>query len=452
MSIDLSVFLDRRKLPTLPAWANAISQEGFAISFPVSVDLKKHTGFLPAMFGEEESGFEFFISDLDDNGDLLEELRPMEPNASLEANFVCHGMQECLMATAAAAVLAEMTGGVFSDPQSGEFLRGQEEIVRARADLDAAARKEAEQVAKHGKLSPAKWAEAFEQTLQRVNPDYRLNKDYRKQLLECIRQDAAALFLSQNCVRINDNYSHCFAILLTSARLSLVLRTPFVLGSRFDHNYTIAHAYNRDYRAGMKWHVAPQEWHSNYRATIRGTRQWGETTARSAEEHLYPLYVDRIINGAERLLSLFQDAALYLREWGISEKSLKEPVREGRLAAIFAEEFYLESSPADWNEDLLTYYNALHLADANGFSGEYLLSHRQNAINSGDDIAMGAEKFLGIPNEFRNAAVFVRYIEDFLVVRDELPRIIKVIEFLQSTRPKQNEDIQTPDKPWWHIW
>jgi len=144
MSVDLSVFLDRARLPTLAAWAKAISDAGIAFDFPVAADLAKQTGFLPALLGEEESGFEFSISELSelvdaDLADLVDEVRSLTPNASLEANFVCHGMQECLTATAAAAVLAEMTGGVFHDPQSGEFLDGREAVLRAKTELDAAA-------------------------------------------------------------------------------------------------------------------------------------------------------------------------------------------------------------------------------------------------------------------------------------------------------------------------
>ena len=49
--------------------------------------------------------------------------------------------------------------------------------------------------------------------------------------------------------------------------------------------------------------------------------------------------------------------------------------------------------PKDWNEGLIVYYNALRLADEHGFVGVRLLSHRQDAINSCDEIALGIKKF-----------------------------------------------------------
>ncbi len=452
MSFDLDVYFNHSKLPSLGQWAESVSREGFRLTFPESVNLTTHTGYLPAVLGDEESGFEFFVSDLDEPDELLpEEVRSLVPAANALANFCCHGMDECLAATVAAAVLAQLTGGVVFDPQGSGCFQGQEAIAHARAELDAAARKEAEKV-RRGKLTPAKWAEAFEQTLRRVNPDYRLSKDYRGRSVECVREDASGVFLSQNCVELHENYRHCFAVLLTCTKLSPVLYSPLVLGSRFDHNFTIAHAYNRDYRAGMKWQVAPQEWHSEYRATIRGTQQWVETTARSAEQFLFPLYLSRLSKGAERVASLFRDATLFMDQWGISRETLKQPVSEGELATAFAEAFYLKVPPEDWNEGLVTCYNALRLADAHGFPGIRLLSHRQDAINTCDDIALGAQKFMAIPEDVRNAAVFVRYVDDFLTVRDELPRMIGVIEKVKALRPAPSDEPISPQKSWWQFW
>ncbi len=270
--------------------------------------------------------------------------------------------------------------------------------------------------------------------------------------MECLREDATGLFASQNCVKIHDNYRHCFAVLLTCTKLSPVLHSPLVLGSRFDHNSTIAHAYNRDYRAGMKWRVAPEEWRSEYRATVRGTQQWVGTTAGSAEQFLFPLYVNRLSKGAERVVTLLRDAAMFIEQWGVSEGTLKDPVGEGELGTAFAEAFFLKAPPEDWNEGLVTYYNALRLADLHGFPGTRLLSHRQDAINTCDDIALGSKKFVAIPEEIRNAAIFVRYVDDFLTVRDELPRMIRVVENVKSAHHQFDDGPAPPQKPWWQFW
>ena len=161
--------------------------------------------------------------------DLNVEVRALAPSANAVASFSCHETKECLAAITAAAVLANLTNGVFSDPQGGGCMRGEVAVSYARAETDAAAKKEAEETERHGKLSPAKWARAFEQTIHRVNPEYQLSRDFRGRLVECTRQDSTGVFLSQNCVRIHDSYKHCFAVLLTRAKLGGSLDSPLVL-------------------------------------------------------------------------------------------------------------------------------------------------------------------------------------------------------------------------------
>jgi hypothetical protein len=452
MSIDIIVFLENLKLPSLGEWSEAISRNGFSFTFPEPINLTKHTGYLPVLLGDEESGFEFFVSDWNQSDDIPDEVRSLLPGADTVVTFNCHEMHEYLTAFVAASVMVQLTDGVLLDPQCDKRLMGQEAIAQAKAQLDAANKKEADEVALHGKLPLNKWAEAFEQTLHRVNPNYRLSKIYRGRLVECVREDETGLFLSQNCVKVHDTYRHCFAVMLTCKKLNPALNSPFVFGSHFDHNTTISHAYNKDYRAGRKWRISPQEWHSQYRATIRGTQQWVETTARSAEQFLFPLYLNRLSQGAERVALLLRDASVFIEKWGISKETLTVPPAECEFATEFSTEFHLNSRPADWNEGFVTFYNALRLADANGFSGIQLLIHRQNAINTGDDVALGNKGFLSIPDNIRNAAIFVRYAEDFLTVRDELPHMIQVIENIQLHHPLLSEQQTSPQKPWWQFW
>jgi hypothetical protein len=453
MSVYLDVFLDRSKLPDFGEWAREISREGFPLTFPERVNIAKHIGYLPALLGNEECGFEFSLSDIDEPDGLPDEVRALRPTTNSVAQFRFHEACECHAATAAAAVLANLTDGVFFDPQGGMCLDGQEAIVQARTDLEAAAKKDVEDVAIRGKLSPRQWAQAFEQTLQRVNPAYRLSKDYCGRLVECVREDEMGLILSQNCVKMYDDYRHCFAVLLTCAKLGPALNSPFVLGSRFDHNSTVAHAYNRDFRAGSKWQVAPMQCQSEYRATLHGTQQWVESTAKSAEQFLFPLYVDWLSQGADRVASLFRDAAEFIKRWAISKETMREPLREGELLSPFAAEFGLTASPREWNEGLVVFYNALCMANMNGWSGTLLLKHRRAAINVNcTDIALVTSKIASIPVDVRHAAVFVAYVEDFLTVREELPRMIQVLENLARRHSQPSEEAATSRKPWWRFW
>ena len=81
----------------------------------------------------------------------------------------------------------------------------------------------------------------------------------------------------------------------------------------------------------------------------------------------------------------------------------------------FALEFALTSAPDQWNQQLLIYFNALRAADAHGFSAIRMLKHRREAINTTcSDIANASQKFLGIPDDIRHAALVAAYAEDFV--------------------------------------
>jgi len=454
MAIYLNVFLERAKVPAFAEWEKGITDAQLPLSFPESVELTKHTGYLPALLNDEESGFEFFLSDVAESDEVPDEIRSALPSANAIATFRYHEMHESLAATIGASVLAQLGHGFFFDPQDGRTIRGSEALAEARKALDTAARKERETARKRPELlSPLKWAKAFEQTLHRVHPEYALSADYRGRDVECLREDATGLYLSQNCTRMHDRYSHCFAVLFTRAKLRPVLHSPLILGSRFDHNSTIAHAYNSDYREGMKWHVAPQEWHSEYRATLRGTQQWLESTARTAEAFLRPLYLTRLSRGADRFTALLHDAAQFLQQWEVTAQVLEAPVADTKLIAEFALEFHLSSKPADWDQCLVRYYNALRLADSNGYPGLQLLKYRRQAINAKcDDILRGSDTLHAIPAHIRNAAIFVVYAEDFLTVQAELPGMIRLVEKVKESLPARIEKLAGPKAPWWRIW
>jgi hypothetical protein len=434
MAVYLEVFLKRSQLPTFNQWADAISKEGFPLTFPEPVDLAKHTGYLPAVFRGEHSGFEFNVADLKGPDEMPEGVPALGLPPDVVVGFRFHEMDECHAATIAAAVLASLCQGLFFDPQGGGVSSGKDALANAREQLDAAAREEAAVAAKRrGNLTTAKWAKFFEQNLRRVHPDYRPNKHYGGRLLECIREGVTGLFLSQNCIRVHDTYRQCFAVLLTTSKLGPALFSPFVLGSRFDHNYTVSHAYHQDYRPGDTWDVAPKEWHSEHRATEREAQEWVEHCARSAEEFLFPLYVNRLRHGADAVASLFVAAAALLREWGISQEALKQAVPEGDLATAFAIEYCLRNERLDWHPTLVARFNALRLAEACGVSAMQMLKfHRQAQNTRCEDIALGTGQFMDIPEDIRNAALVVAYIEDFLAVEKELLRIVRVVEGLKG--------------------
>ncbi len=237
MAVHINVFLERSKLPTFAAWSAAIASEGFPLAFPEAVNLAHHTGYIPALFQGEESGFEFFLSEITNREEEVpDEIQTELPNVNAIADFRFHEMHECLAANVAAAVLAKLSGGAFSDPQEdGRNLFGEQAIIEARRELEEAEKK----AARHSeKLSPARWVQVFEEQLREVHPDYHLNPSFRGRAVECTREHSG-LVLSQNCVRMHDSYQHCFAILFSRRKLNGALFNPFTIGSRFDHNSTI---------------------------------------------------------------------------------------------------------------------------------------------------------------------------------------------------------------------
>jgi hypothetical protein len=202
---------------------------------------------------------------------------------------------------------------------------------------------------------------------------------------------------------------------------------------------TITHAYHRDFRAGKKWHVAPREWHSQYWPTQRDASEFVERTARSAEEFLLPLYMNRLLQGTSRVAGLFRDAAEFIKQWGVVGESLARPAIGEGLISAFAQAYGLDSRQFDWNDRLLVSFNAVRLADANGYSAERLLKHRRDAINTScDDIATGSRTYLAIPADLRNAAIFVAYVNDFLAVESELAEMAAKIDNVKEHYPHRS--------------
>ncbi len=159
-------------------------------------------------------------------------------------------------------------------------------------------------------------------------------------------------------------------------------------------------------------------------------------TARFAEEYFVPIYLNRLSGGAKRLAGLFRDAIDFIEKWGVTEESLRVPVTVGGLAEAFARELRLDIPPEDWYDYVVTKFNALRLADANGLSVDRLLAHRRDSINTRcDDVLTPSKRYLSLPDDIRSAAIFTAYVDDFLALKSELPEIIDAIEKLPETNP-----------------
>jgi hypothetical protein len=155
--------------------------------------------------------------------------------------------------------------------------------------------------------TPAAWTRECLSLLQSIHPDYRRNRHASGRFIEFVRPDPSGLLISQNFLRVRDDYSLSVALLFSERRSSQLLYYPLFAGSRFDHNCTVWRQFLDDfgirrgdagYPAGL-WSFGP--WRSN---TL-------ENLARgfAANEHyLVPLYRQALRTGKGRLVRIFEAA------------------------------------------------------------------------------------------------------------------------------------------------
>ncbi|MDB6027795.1 MAG: hypothetical protein JWM68_4018 [Verrucomicrobiales bacterium] len=134
MSSAVQVFLHDARVPTVDEWNAAIKAEGFDLVLDSS-DLRDDDGYLPALLKGQESGFEWYLSDV-----TTAEEDPQFPfkafigdcDRKAQLCFTSHA-DEDVTASIAGAVLAKLTGGYYWDPETDrKFLRGEEAIAAAR--------------------------------------------------------------------------------------------------------------------------------------------------------------------------------------------------------------------------------------------------------------------------------------------------------------------------------
>ena len=120
MSVETFLFV-REQLPTVKQWQAALAGAGLNIKLDPEVDdLPSFTGYLPAVFDDHPSGFEFYF-------DTAENAFGERPDAlgdrTHAVTFSTHSdIRELVCALYAAGALAKLTDGLLFDEDSGEFL------------------------------------------------------------------------------------------------------------------------------------------------------------------------------------------------------------------------------------------------------------------------------------------------------------------------------------------
>ena len=174
MPVELVVFLSREKLPTRDEWQQAIDGAGLDLKLD-HADTATHTGYWPANLNGKQCGFEYFFQEAEPVGGpdpppvprrgwwarlfgIPRVSKPQQPDEVGQLQevigerdhtvvFRTHSsLDELEAASLAGAVLAQMTDGVFFDPQSGEHAIG-EGAFRRLHDQELAERERKMQVA-----------------------------------------------------------------------------------------------------------------------------------------------------------------------------------------------------------------------------------------------------------------------------------------------------------------
>ena len=121
-------------MPTPAAWQAAIQRNGFDVDLDVNFDPATHSGFLPARYRDRDAGFEFLLHDVVPGEMGSEERIAAADGYDQCVSLITHSdLAEAISATIGAGVLAELTGGLLWDDESGEGHPSQRAVEWARA-------------------------------------------------------------------------------------------------------------------------------------------------------------------------------------------------------------------------------------------------------------------------------------------------------------------------------
>ena len=144
MSVELFVYLRNDCVPSQLEWQAGIHTAGLKLILD-EFSPCDHAGFLPCRLNGGQCGFEYYLGAVADlvkdlESEDIERLRKQIGERDRVVTLRLHGgrMDDLMAAMYAAAVLAELSDGVFEDPQSGEFAtgRGVFELLRRNEDSE----------------------------------------------------------------------------------------------------------------------------------------------------------------------------------------------------------------------------------------------------------------------------------------------------------------------------
>ncbi|SRR5581483_5173 len=138
MSIDLHIFLSDSRVPDRATWQKAIEDLGFATILDANFDVRHDTGFRPATYEGQETGFEFTLG-------AAADVLPTYPHVAARvgardkcATFIWGGeLTEMCAALSAAAALAKLADGIYFYPDDDIIYTADEAVEAVRRDLSS---------------------------------------------------------------------------------------------------------------------------------------------------------------------------------------------------------------------------------------------------------------------------------------------------------------------------
>ncbi|HEX7896770.1 MAG TPA: hypothetical protein VF950_03365 [Planctomycetota bacterium] len=274
--------------------------------------------------------------------------------------------------------------------------------------------------------TPARWRKECLELCRRLDPSYAENKNARGTLTEFVRRHSSGLWVSHNFVRKRDTYYQGCSLLF-STKQTVYLLMPLDVGCRFDHNFTIDHAFSRLLGKPRNNLTSFQKWRSNSLELVARCME-------AAESELLPFYLERLTAGRTHLVSLFEAAAslvprLDLREDRLNGVSLSDPIR-----VAFDREYHL--GPGDrstWTPSLQAKLNVFLAARELGLDAIRILEQapKTRAVTA-LTVASKNALLATVPQDILDVSLILNNIEIFKEAQAELDAITEAAKSLGS--------------------
>jgi hypothetical protein len=120
------------------AWPHGIDRLGFPCVLTADLNSRDNTGFVPVNYKGQTTGFELYHQPAPEILASYPHIEPVVGERDLCVTFCWGGdLLECAAALSSAAALAEITDGLWYDPQDGAFLEADEAVAATRKELDS---------------------------------------------------------------------------------------------------------------------------------------------------------------------------------------------------------------------------------------------------------------------------------------------------------------------------